>query len=455
MNRTVAGSAIPRRALWLALVGGIALALPRLAAADTGTHPAEAFASFTGDGGWCWFADPRAVCRDGKTFTGWVTGKGSIQAASLDHASGEITRFTLHDAYERDDHDNPSFLFLPDGRLTAFYTRHSSREEINARTTTRPGDISEWEPEVTIVPEDVSPRDSGITYSHPFLLSREDNALYLFWRGRSFKPTMATSTDGGQRWSPARVVFSAAGLPRGNRPYAKYASNGKDRIHLLFTDGHPRNEPNNSVYYACYHGGAFFKADGTRICGMNELPIRPEQADRIYDATATGARAWIWEVAFDNDDRPVVVSTRHPTEADHRYHYARWTGSEWLDTELCAAGGWFPQTPHGQTEREPHYSSGLALDPLNPSVVYLTRPVDGVRELEKWATADGGRTWTSEAVTAGSKHDNVRPFVVRDHATDGPTVLWLNLAGHYRHYTDYRCSIKMDRLASSNPGAGR
>jgi len=177
---------------------------------------------------------------------------------------------------------------------------------------------------------------------------------------------------------------------------------------------------------------------------MDELPIRPEQADKIYSATPEHGRAWIWEIAYDDQDRPVVVYTRHPSETDHRYHYARWTGSEWFDTELCAAGRWFPQTPHGQKEREPHYSSGLALDSANPSVVYLTRPVDGVRELEKWTTFDGGKTWQTEPVTSGSTYDNVRPFVVRNHSAGGPTVLWENLSGRYVHYTDYRTSIKMD-----------
>jgi len=412
-------------------------------------RPAEACASFTDDGGWCWFSDPRAVSRDGRTYSGWVTGDGSIQAGCLDHASGTVTLFTLHEAYERDDHDNPSFLFLPDGRLMAFYTRHSELDQINSRTTTRPGDITAWEPEVVLPIHDQSPKRSGITYANPFMLSDENNAIYLFWRGVSYKPTMARSLDGGKTWSAAQPVFSREGLPAGNRPYAKYASNGKDRIHFLFTDGHPRVEPENSIYYACYRGGALYKADGTRICGVEELPLRPEQADLIYDARKTGVRAWIWGIAFDEEDRPVVAYTRLPEETDHRYHYARWTGEEWVDTELCAAGRWFPQTPAGQREREPHYSSGLALDPDDPSIVYLTRPVNGVRELEKWTTADGGRTWKSEAITAGSEHDNVRPFVVRNHAPDGPTVLWENLSGHYIHYTDYRASIKLDRPAQT------
>jgi hypothetical protein len=255
---------------------------------------------------------------------------------------------------------------------------------------------------------------------------------------------MATSTDGGRTWSPARVVFSRPGLPPEDRPYAKYASNGRDRIHLLFTDGHPNREATNSVYYACYRGGAFYRADGTRIAGLDELPLRPEQADRVYDATATGVRAWIWGIACDARDRPVIVYARLPATADHRYHYARWDGSRWQDTELCAGGGWFPQTPAGGTEREPQYSGGLALDPDDPAIVYLSRPRGGVRELERWTTPDGGRTWTSTALTANSRQDNVRPFVIRGHAPGGPTVLWMNLSGRYRHYTDYRCSIMTD-----------
>ena len=420
-----------------------------LAPFSDAAQPAESYASLTDDGGWCWFSDPRAVSREGKTYTGWVTENGSIQAAELDHASGEVTTVTLHEKFERDDHDNPAFLFLPDGRLMAFYSRHGGGKMpgIQSRTTTHAGSFTNWEPEVTLALRDENTRRAGISYCNPIQLADEQNAIYLFWRGVSYKPTMAKSTDGGKTWSAAQPVFSQPGLPQGNRPYAKYASNGKDRIHFLFTDGHPRNEGSNSVYYVCYRAGAFYKADGTRICGVNELPIRPEQADCVYDAKKTGARAWIWSIAFDKNDQPVIAYTRLPAETDHRYHYARWEGKVWADAELCAVGQWFPQTLPGKVEREPHYSSGMALDPSDPSDVYLTRPVLGVRELEKWTTPDGGKTWKTEAVTSNSKQDNIRPYVVLNHAPDGPTVLWQNLSGRYVHFTDYRASIKTDRPA--------
>lgn len=436
-----------------ALTAAGALITPTSAAAAP--KPAESFANFTADGGWCWFSDPRALSRNGKTYTGWVTRDGSIEAAELDHASGKVTTVTLHAQYERDDHDHPAFIFLPDGRLMAFYSRHGGGKNpmIHARLTTRAGDFTQWDPEFGLPLKDDSGGKAGISYCNPFLLSAENHTLYLFWRGLTYKPTMAKSTDGGKSWTPAQVVISRTVGTGNNRPYVKYASNGKDRIHLLFTDGHPRDEKTNSVYYACYRAGAFYKADGSRICGVDELPLRPEQADCVYDAKKSGTRAWIASVAFDASDRPIIAYTRYPSETDHRYHYASWNGRSWTDAELCAGGSWFPQTPAGKKEREPHYSSGLALDPSDPSIVYLTRPVNGVRELELWKTSDAGATWKSKALTSGSAFDNVRPYGVMNHTPDGPSVLWMNLHGHYIHYTDYLTSIKMNRPAAARVAA--
>jgi rhamnogalacturonyl hydrolase YesR len=427
--------------LLLALACSLA---PSVARAEP--RPAESYPTLTRDGGWCWFSDPRAIARDGKTYTGWVTRDGSIQAAQFDHATGAIEIADLHPQYERDDHDNPAFAFTRDGRLMAFYTKHGGKPNpaIHLRIRKKSPAFSEWEPEVALPLRDDSPDTAGISYCNPIRLSAENDTLYLFWRGFSYKPTMAKSSDDGRTWTPARVVFATQPPDPNQRPYAKYASNGRDRIHFLFTDGHPRNEPNNSVYYACYRDGAFYKADGTRICGADELPIQPHQADKIYDGAAGKARAWIWGIAFDRSDAPVVVYTRLPAENNHRYHYARWDGTRWADSEICAGGRWFPQTPRGDKEREPHYSSGLALDPSDPSVVYLTRSEFGVREIERWSTPDGGATWNTEPLTRASLYDNVRPFAVAGDRGTGPRVLLMNLHGGYRHYTDYHTAIHWD-----------
>ncbi len=134
--------------------------------------PAQEFARFTDDGGWCWFSNPRAVSRDGKTYTGWVTENGSVQAAELEHATGEARTVNLHERYERDDHDNPAFLFLPDGRLMAFYSRHGGIKAgpaIHSRTMVEPGKFDEWTPEVALPLVDNSGRKGGISYCNPHL----------------------------------------------------------------------------------------------------------------------------------------------------------------------------------------------------------------------------------------------------------------------------------------------
>jgi hypothetical protein len=120
---------------------------------------------------------------------------------------------------------------------------------------------------------------------------------------------------------------------------------------------------------------------------------------------------------------------------------AQGSGARWQDHEICPAGKWFPETPAGKTEPESHYSGEIVLDPVDTSTVYLSRQVNGVFEIEKWTTRDAGETWLSEALTTGSSHNNVRPFVVRNHPADQPYVLWMkNLK--YIHYTDFQAVIK-------------
>ena len=54
-----------------------------------------------------------------------MTGDGSVQIGAMDVATGAVQKATLADKLEADDHDNPALLFLPDGRLAAFYSRHA------------------------------------------------------------------------------------------------------------------------------------------------------------------------------------------------------------------------------------------------------------------------------------------------------------------------------------------
>ena len=403
--------------------------------------------SVTDDGAWCWFADPRAVYHADKrkrTYVGWVNRAGDIMIAAYDHDTGAIERATIHTALNKDDHANPSIVIRPDGRLMVFYSGHS-RPTMPMRVVVskRPEDISQWNAPLEITTN--TPGRSSFCYPNPVQLSAEDDRLYLFWRGGNWKPNFSTSDD-GVNWTSARTFVEGRTGDRNNRTYTKYATNGRDRIDVAFTTGHPRNEPHNSIYYASYKNGAFHRADGSKIRDFDDSGLTYAEAELIYDAKTNGVRAWIWDIAIDPDDRPVIVYAACPSESDHRYRYARWDGSAWVDNEICEAGGWFPQTPEGKREREPHYSGGVVLDHGDPSIVYLSRQRDGVFEIERWTTSDNGRSWFSVPITRDSPVNNVRPFVARNHPADHSGLFWMR--GEYIHYVNFATGIMMDPLAA-------
>lgn len=390
--------------------------------------------TFSEEGAWCWFQDPRALYHYGKherTYAQWITHSGDLQLGAYDHDSGQIQYYTLKKGWGQDDHNVGAFLIRPDHRLMVFYARHD-KKGIFARISTEPEDITHWEAEITIS------NTRKITYAHPVYLSQE-KMYYLFWRGPNWKPSFASSPD-GKNWSKAKILLQEPGRKAANiRPYLKLESDGKSLIHFAFTDGHPRNEPQNSIYYLLYRQGQFFNADGAKVGDMNSLPIDPSLSDKVYDGQKTNVRAWLWDIAQDSQGNPVIAYTRLPSEKDHRYAYARWTGSKWNDQELTPAGPWFPQTQAGEKESEPHYSGGIALNHNDPSELFLAREIKGVFEIEKWSSSDKGKSWGTAPMTQNSTQNNIRPMVprntpYRDH------LLWMQ--GPYQSYTDFQTSIQ-------------
>jgi rhamnogalacturonyl hydrolase YesR len=402
------------------------------------------------EGAWCWFSDPRSIYIEGKykqIITGYVTINGSISVTSLNIESGEKTEKVINPSFNKDDHANPSFLVLPDKRIMIFYSQHGGKEsKIYYAVTKRAEDISEWEETKNIT--DNTSGESGFCYTNPVMLSAEKNRIYLFWRGGNYQPSFSFSDDLGKTWSKSETLIQSSELTL-KRPYIKICSNNIDEIHFAFTDGHPRNEPLNSIYYMKYKKGEFYKADNTKIGSIENLPIKHELADKVYDAvdnfkkTGNGVRAWIWDIALDEKGYPVLAYTQLPEETTHNYFYARFNGKDWEDNKITGGGRFFTRiiTTKSEREPEPHYSGGISIDNQNPSVVYLSKAVKDVFEIEKWSTTDNGKTWSNIPVTGNSLKDNVRPYVIRNIPQSAiPRVLWMY--GDYRHYTDFATIIK-------------
>ncbi|MBN2565293.1 MAG: BNR-4 repeat-containing protein [Candidatus Eisenbacteria bacterium] len=430
------GTATPSRVSTTNTAAADAHSAVRIPLVEQDGLPGASYAELTADGAWSWFGDPRAVYHEGqrrRTYVGWVTSSGDVVVAQYDHDTGEVSSSVVAQELQVDDHASPSILIREDGRLMVFYCGHRGRWMIY-RISSNPEDATSWGREHA-----ASGHTSevwGYTYPCAFQLSGEAGKRYLFWRGRDYLPTFSTS-ETGMVWSDPKVLIDAAG----EQPYVKYASDGTRSIHIAFTDDHPGNRADNSVHYARYADGAFYRADGTLIAPADSLPISPEEADLVYDAAAEGARAWLWDLAFDELGRPVIAFAVFPAEDDHRYRYVRWNGTVWTGVELTEAGRWFPSIEPRRRYFEPYYSGGMALDHSDPSTVYLSMPVAGVFEIERWTTSDEGASWSHATVTAGSAENNVRPLVPVSSSAGGPRLIWMY--GPYMDYTRYGTGLRM------------
>jgi hypothetical protein len=326
----------------------------------------------------------------------------------------------------RDDHGNPGTTFLADGRLAVFYSGHS-RSPMYYRVSSKPLAIDAWDPELRV---NTNVRGgNGHTYANPHVLPAENSRLYFFFRGGNWQPCM-TWTDDLKTWAKAVHVIQA---PKRTPPYVKYVNDGESRIHLVYSEGHPKHLM-NSIYYACYYDGAFHQVDGTTIGDVKDLPFAAREGDLVYDASAGKARGWTWDIALDQG-KPVIVHSAVRNQNDHRYRYARWTGDAWENHEITGGGGTISDS------REAYYSGGIILDHENPNVVYLSRQTGKTWEIERWQTSDGGETWKSRALTRGTvaPSRNVRPITVYGHTGDELQVLWM--AGWYKYWADYKTSL--------------
>ena len=175
---------------------------------------------------------------------------------------------------------------------------------------------------------------------------------------------------------------------------------------------------------------------------MDQVPFDHTEGDLLWDHAATGHRAWVWDIALDAEENPVVVFATFPDPDDHRCQYARWDGRRWKAHEITRSAGGFTLPLEDGTRTSRRYAGGVTLNHSSPSTVYVSAKRGGVFEIEKWTTPDLGETWASQAVTSGSTKNNVRPVVPWGFDGRGVEVLWMH--GDYYYWNGrYHTAIWM------------
>lgn len=440
----------------------------------------ETFSSniVTDEGAWCWFADPRALHYENEagtinaTYMGYIDVHGNVKATQYDWKTGRKTDVLIRSYFQPDDHNNPTFIVLPDERVMIFYTRHTDEAKIWYRISRKPGDITALGEEKFLATAD------NTTYPSPFFLSDDPTHIYLCWRGISWHPTIARITlpdsdDNCQfDFGPKQIVQST-----GARPYAKYCSNGKDKIYLSYTTGHPDNEMPNWLYFNVIdinHGNGPILRDikGTELKKISEGKFSVNKTDsyaNTYPATIvdnkSGIRNWVWQIALDEDENPVIAFPHlDDGKTNHYYYYGKWTGSAWRTTFVTNAGHAFHQN-WNSTER--CYSGGMSLDPDHVNDLYVSIPTkdgeynrDGVYEIWKFTIDEEGEVAGSEQITSGSEKNNSRPFVIPGSKNspmrlgwmNGDYYYWMVKQGYPKGYpTDLRCNYQWEEPQTPEP----
>lgn len=362
--------------------------------------PDQRFHTLTRSGGWSFFGDPRSVQVEGKIFTGWTTMKGQVQVSQFDPATGRTKVKTLGPRLsDGDDHEHPSLLVKPDGRIMAFYSPHSGRlypkkrkSQLYYRTTVRPADVSRWTKYRTI-PTNTFDGHLGYTYPNPVPLKK--GKIFLTWRGGDWLPAVATYS--GRSWSQARgMIYSRH--PR--RPYVKTAAGSGGSVLIGYNQDNPRQTRTNTYFMRYVPGRGYFTAGGRKIAGAGKRIAA--QKGGVVAWNGQNGRTWVMDVAEDEKKNPVVLYAAGDRHTEMFYYLARYVAGSWRRTRIVGNGF------TGRTRIPPSYhyypSSGAALDHADPNVVYISRAV-GKRlrmRVETWRQKTPGNLSSGWDVTRNS-----------------------------------------------------
>ncbi len=394
------------------------------------------------EGAWCWFADPISIHHKNtsgtinNTYIAYIDIHGNIKATQHNFNTGKNNEVLIRSWFQPDDHDVPTFLILPDDRVMIFYSRHTDEARFYYRVSKNPGDIT------NLGDEKIITTTNNTTYPNPFILSDDPTHIYLCWRGINWHPTIAKLTipDGEDNVTVTAGAYQIV-QSTGARPYAKYFSNGKDKIYLTYTTGHPDNEYPNWVYFNYIDINTFQLKDinGTVLStipngahSVNKTTYSTSYPNAVVDAP-TDQRDWVWQTTLDKDGKPVIAMVRISNDKKtHRYYYAKWNGNSWDKTFISNGGTQFHQT----SGVEMCYSGGMTIDEANPNTVYCSVPKNGTNgkkyEIVKYVVGTNGTLNDSLQITSNSALNNSRPFIVKNSEDTPLRLTWMN--GNYYYW---------------------
>lgn len=372
------------------------------------------------DASWCWFQDERAVVdtAKGKLVIGSTNMQASVDVTIFDIAGKKVDsrkRFARLDY--ADDHNAPGLIVAPDGNYVAVWAHHYDKYKSHYSIFNGQSWTAQKAFDWNTIPGGTN---YTIAYSNLCYLSSEKR-MYNFARANDRAPNFIYSDDNGNTWKFGGQLTTNSSSSY-NKGYYKYWSDGVERIDMVFTEEHPRDQT-TSIYHGYIQNKKLYNTKGVvvdeDIYDRGKMPTFSSFTKVFAHGTkvnnVTMGRCWQHDIARYSDGTiGILFKARANNEIDdHRNFYARYDGTEWKVTYIGKAGKHIYGNEHD-------YVGLGALVPDDPSRIYLCTTFNpgndnaapaAKREIWRGTTKDNGATWTWQAVTANSTSDNFRPIV--------------------------------------------
>lgn len=358
--------------------------------------PSAAVISASPNAGWT-YPGANAIRYNDVVYLAWVDSSGNAEVAAYnDWTSAQIgSTFTLKASLGTDWHDVPAVAILESGKVIAAYCHHSGAA-MYVRISTSAEDVSAWGTEV-----DIDSQIGGSGYTYPTLIVDAAGTVHLFYRtdgaGGNGEPSTwceATSDDDGATWS-AQTAITA--IPTVLSYLAMDYDPVTGRYDFAITEG-SADADNADLYHFYRVDGAYFKSDGTAAGASSSLTVA--NMTKAHEGGTAGAR-YPWAIRC-NRGNPVITWPEHTAGAKD-WHYARWDGAAWDDTNVVSDGA----------TGEAWVEGGFSPEHDNPYVGWLCRATGGVYSAYKYRSRDLGATWVG-TIVATSPSDDFYPVAVKD-----------------------------------------
>lgn len=354
-----------------------------------------------------------AVYYNGHTYLGFIDLDGNAKVASYNHTTNAATvsPAIVSSGLVGDIHCTPSVLVRSsDHKLVVAVAAHSNTPAVHmyVAISTNAEDVSAWGAATDIKS---TLGGTAYTYAHLVQLSGESGKIYLFYRdeqsaGATSALCYSTSTDGGATWTAQTTLYANSG----KQSYWVIDTDDTSRIDFAVSDGNASDGDAASCYHFSYSGGSYFKSDGTLI--SVSLPLGPTNLTKIYDSSNGHVRI---PYSIRGGAAPVVALAAYDpagSGSNEKYWYCAYSAGSW---------GAHTVVDMGSPPTSGFSDGGIAIDKTSTDTVYVSRLVTSNWQIVKYATSDGGSTWTSIQLSSdpGLADDtyNLRPVSPHNAAT--------------------------------------